>query len=412
MTVVSILTSVLMGATIVPSADAKVLHAFQGGNDGALPSGSLIADREGNLYGTTELGGSGTNCYGGKGCGTIFELTPNGTEQVLYSFQGGNDGFGPTGALLFDQSGNLYGATLAGGGCSAETYGCGTIFKLAPDGTETILYAFQAGSDGWYPEGNVVADAAGNLYGVANSGGNYNGVTCENEGCGTVFEVQSDGTEITLHTFQGGSDGGIPLAGLIIDSSDNLYGTTLAGGGCMVNVDGCGTVFKVAPGGAETVLYAFQGGTDGYFPESELIEDHAGNLYGTTFDGGDTQVCDPDGCGTVFKLAPDGTETVLHSFKLGSTGSLPIGGVVMDANGNLYGTTSIGGDKHCSERDGCGTVFKLAPDGEATVLLQFGSRGKGASPVSSLFLGKHGNLYGTTPAGGKFKEGVVFKLKK
>jgi uncharacterized repeat protein (TIGR03803 family) len=410
--VVAVLAPLLTAAIGLPPAGAgeRVVHNFVGGSDGAAPFGSLIADGAGNQYGTTEVGGSGTDCYGGKGCGTIFELSQNGTEQVLYNFQGGNDGFGPTGVLLMDQSGNLFGATLAGGGCSAETYGCGTIFKLAPDGTETVLYAFQEGSDGAEPEGNLVADAAGNLYGVANGGGSYNGTACENDGCGTVFELEPNGTEITLHTFQGGSDGGVPLAGLIIDSSGNLYGTTFAGGACNMNAAGCGTVFKVAPGGTETVLYAFKEASDGGFPESVLIEDNAGNLYGTTFDGGDTQACYPDGCGAVFKLTPGGRESVLYDFKFGNDGSHPAAGVVMDGGGNFYGTTYYGGGRYC-KKDGCGTVFEVTPKGNENVLYAFRST-HGRYPVASLLLGAHGDLYGTTSEGGIDNDGLVFRLKK
>ena len=257
----------------------------------------------------------------------------------------------------------------------------------------------------------MVADEAGNLYGATNSGGSYNGVACENDGCGTVFELTSNGTQITLHTFQGGNDGGVPDAGLIIDSSGNLYGTTFAGGGCSVNASGCGTVFKVAPGGAETVPYAFQGTTDGYFPESVLTEDEAGNLYGTTFDGGDTHACYPDGCGAVFKLEPGGQESVLYGFKLGNDGSHPEAGVVIDRNGNFYGTTYFGGGRHCKEADGCGTVFEVTAKGSEKVLYDFQS-GRGRYPAAGLLLGSHNELYGTTTEGGKENDDVVFEVKK
>jgi uncharacterized repeat protein (TIGR03803 family) len=236
-------------------------------------------------------------------------------ETVLYSFKGGSDGSNPAAGLIVDSSGNLYGTTFNGGGGSGcgSDFGCGTAFKLAPDGTETVLHAFTGGSDGGLPEAGLIADGSSNLYGTAYQGGASN--------LGVVFKLAPDGTETVLYSFKGGGDGGVPAGTLIADSSGNLYGTTSEGGGSGCFGNGCGTVFKLAPDGTETVLHAFTGGSDGAHPNVALIADGAGNLYGTTGGGGIT-LC-YEGCGTVFKLAPDGTETVLHAFTGAATGIFP-----------------------------------------------------------------------------------------
>jgi uncharacterized repeat protein (TIGR03803 family) len=363
------------------SASEKVLHSFQGGNDGRMPNGSLIADGSGNLYGVTFKGGSGG--------GVVFKLAPNGAETVLYDFPpGGGQGAIPNGPLLADNAGNLYGTAC----CGSDQ--AGVIFKLTAGGTESVLYNFTGGSDGEYPQGGVIADANGNLYGTAEGGGS--------DGCGTVFELQTNGQLIVLHAFQG-EDGCQPRGTLMTDGSGNLYGTTADGGnmeGC--GGSGCGTVFKVAPGGTETVLYAFTG-SDGDTPFGGVIADGAGNLYGTTVFGGTM------GVGTIFELMPDGTETVLHSFHLsGGDGADPEAGLIMDKSGNLYGTTSDGGG-YCKE--GCGTAFKLTPGGTESILYTF-RPGHGSHPTAALLAGKNGLLYGTTTHGGGDGYGVVFSIHK
>ncbi|HTT82805.1 MAG TPA: choice-of-anchor tandem repeat GloVer-containing protein [Rhizomicrobium sp.] len=408
-TIVSLCLFTLSG--VAPSvAGEKVMHAFAGGEDGLTPFGALAVGAHGkNMYGGTEGGGTGTGCYGDTGCGTIYEITPTGLESVLYSFQGGADGISPAGKPLIDSSGNLFGVTAGGGGNGCIGYGCGTIYKLAPDGTETVLYAFQGQADGSFPMSGLVADANGDLFGTTTEGGNY-GSNCGSYGCGTVFELQPDGKLITLYAFQDESDGTTPPGGVIIDSAGNLYGTAQGGG---TNCD-CGVVFEITAGGTYAVLYAFQGGSDGYSPRAGLIADTAGNLYGTTISGGDTKSC-TGGCGTVFKVTPGGHETVLYGFHAGSDGANPVAGVIRDAKGNIYGTTWLGGGrgKGCKNLfgDGCGTVFKLTPKGEETVLVHFYNK-HGQFPQASLLLGKNGELYGTTTEGGKFKQGVVFKVKK
>ncbi|MGD0190879.1 MAG: choice-of-anchor tandem repeat GloVer-containing protein [Rhizomicrobium sp.] len=406
---VLIAMSMLCG-NLAANAAEKVLHIFKGGKDGAVPFGGFIADNNGTLYGTTAGGGRG--CKSG-GCGTVFSLSPSGKERVLYAFKGGADGAGPyDSSLLMDQAGNLYGTTIEGGGCTQQPLGCGTVFKLAPNGTETVLYAFQGGSDGYLPIGGVIADNNGDLFGTTGDGGSYNG-ECAGTGCGTVFEVQPNGNKITLYTFQGGSDGAGPDGGLVADTSGNLYGTTSTGGtvgGACSDQYGCGTVFKIAPDGTETVLYTFQGGSDGWEPEAGLITDNAGNMYGTTYAGGDNDV------GTVFEITPSGAEAVFYSFGGGSDGANPRAALTIDGSGNLYGTTWIGGDAKCKKGKngtaGCGTVFKLAPDGTESVLYAFaGQSASGAFPVAPVLL-QGSDLYGTTNGGGNHNNGVAFSVKK
>ena len=405
---------VIFAFDVVPAMSAeKVLHVFQGGTDGLVPQGALIADNAGDLYGTTDGGGGGTNCFEGDtyGCGTVYEITAGGTESVLHAFKGGCDGSDPFGGMVRDKQGNLYGTTATGGICNSSA-GNGTIFKLTPGGTESVLYAFQGGSDGSVPIGSLISDKDGNLYGATQGGGAFSGADCANVGCGTVFELKPDGTRVTLYTFQGGTDGAVPFAGLIADTNGNLYGTTVEGGNLAeCSPSGCGVVFKVAADGSESALYTFQGGADGAAPRSTLIADTVGNLYGTVTFGGNVQSCrPPGGCGAVFKFAPDGTESVLYAFNGGSDGAIPYAGVTMDKSGNLYGTTYYGGSTAC-HGNGCGTVFNLAPDGTETVLHAFKRLNKGRMPAASLLL-KSGILYGTATAGGTSNNGVVFSVRK
>jgi uncharacterized repeat protein (TIGR03803 family) len=394
---------IIVSSAAAASSRERVLYAFRGGSDGESPFSTLIADGSGNLYGTTNTGGSGTLCRT-SGCGTVFKLTSDRTETLLYAFAGGSDGANPYAGLTSDGAGNFYGTTQLGGGC-ADNDSCGTVFKLASDGTETVLYAFQGGTDGANPLAGVIIDAQGNLYGTTTVGGNYNGADCDVDGCGTAYEVTPEGGKTTLYAFQGGNDGVQPLGGVIRDIMGNLYGTTAFGGdgGSLCGTVGCGTMFKIAPDGTESVLYAFKDGGDGAVPYAGLITDASGNLYGTTSQGGTSNL------GTVFKLAPDGTETVLYSFQGGNDGRSPESSLIMDKAGNLYGTTFYGGGTKCRD-GGCGTVFKLAQDGRETVLFAFGNGGR--FPAAGLLAGPHGLLYGTATAGGAGHDGVVFHVKK
>ena len=383
----------LLGAALIaaawPSTAAcaqtlTTLYSFAG-SDGMYPldHDTLIFDSSGNLEGTTLYGGV-------NGAGTVFELTPSGTETPLYNFTGGSDGGTPFGGLIADASGNLYGTTASGG-----TYGDGTVFELTPSGTLIVLYSFTGNSDGGTPYSGLVADASGNLYGTTVYGGNFDN--------GVVFKLTKSTTtpwpETVLHAFTGDSDGGYPEAGLIFDASGNLYGTTAFGGSSDV-----GAVFKLSPSArppwTETPLYSFAGETDGSFPLGSLIFDTSGNLYGTTMEGGSL------GYGTVFKLTPSATppwtETLLYSFS-GNDGASPVAGLIADAAGNLYGTTQFGG----SADDG--TVFKLTASGSETTLHEF-TGSDGEFLLGGLIADAAGNLYGTTEYGGANGQGTVFKL--
>lgn len=398
-------TCLLALAMSIPMSDATaayvetILHSFAGGTDGAYPEAALLTDSNGNLYGTTEVGGDiSCNVNGQLGCGTVFKITPNGTETVLYAFKGGNDGLAPFAKLINDENGNLYGTTVQGGAGNQ-----GTIFKISADGKETLLYSFKGFEfgDGAYPVAGLLADKRGNRYGTAENGGNFN---CNFEaGCGVAFDLASNNTETVLYTFEAGSDGGFPRSDLIADANDNLYGTTESGGrtGCMINGQpGCGIVFKLAPDGAETVLYAFRGGSDGSFPLAGLTADAQGNLYGTTSQGGAAKA------GTVFRISPQGRERILLSFNGADGGATPYGALIMDGTGNLYGTTAAGGAANT------GTVFKLSPHGRATVLHSFKGGADGANPHAGVIADSAGDLYGTTEMGGVAGYGAVFKISK
>jgi uncharacterized repeat protein (TIGR03803 family) len=360
----------------------SVLHTFTGVPDGAYPSAGLVMDKAGNLYGTTGFGGDAA-CT--SGCGTLFKLDKKGTETVLHSFTGGADGDVPTGDLLRDAAGNLYSTTAKGG-----TSDVGTVFEMDTSGNETILYSFAGNADGTEPLAGLVMDAAGNLYGSTSTGGD---LSCySGNGCGTLYKLDRMGTETVLHAFAGTPDGAEPFAGLILDKAGNLYGTTVYGGDAACATFGCGTVFKLDKKSTETVLYSFPGGNAGYYPFGALVLDASGNLYGTTASGG------ASGHGTVFKLDRTGKETVLYSFTGGADGAIPYAGLIRDMAGNLYGTTYAGGTStFCT--NGCGTVFKLNKTGKETVLHSFGGA-DGAYPFSRLIRDKAGNLYGTTVYGG------------
>lgn len=378
-----------------------VLYSFAGSpNDGSAPAAALLMDKGHNLYGTTVDGGA-------IGDGTVFKLTPGGTETVLHSFcssQNCSDGYAPSAGLIEDKSGNLYGTA----GSGAPSYG-GIIFKIAPGGTETVLYTFcaqQGCTDGYGVSAGVIEDKAGNFYGTTVEGGGGGGTNCYSLGCGTVFKLAPDGTESVLHAFQAGNDGALPFAGLLQDRNGNLYGTTTAGGSAACGGIGCGTIFEVTAGGSEKVLHSFAGGSDGAQPIAGLIRDDAGNLYGTTVLGGGTG-CGGGGCGTVFELPAKGSEKVLYSFcsqAQCSDGMNPYGGVVEDGNGNLYGTTEVGGNGSCTYNgNGCGTIFRLAPGGALKTLYSFCAQydcSDGFNSAAGLIMDRHGHLYGTAEYGG------------
>ena len=314
------------------------------------------------------------------------------TYKVLYSFTGGADGRTPIAGLVGDAAGNLYGTTVDGGDPTCDLNpGCGTVFKLDTSGTETVLHTF-TWADGTHPVAALVRDASGNLYGTTIWGGDS---TCYVPyGCGTVFKVDTTGKYTVLHTFTGGADGVGPEADLIRDAAGNLYGTTYQGG-----ASDRGTVFKLDTSGAERVRHI-----PGAHPAGALVRDAAGSVYGTTVYGGTSNV------GTVFKLDTSGTGTVLHTFTGGVDGAYPYEGLVRDAAGNLYGIAYNGGDLTCNVPFGCGTVFEVDTTGKYTVLHTFTGGADGAHPWAALVRDAAGSLYGLTVTGGPSDAGTVFKL--
>ncbi len=396
-------SAVMLVSISSAAATEKSVYSFTGGNDGSDPASQLIFDSAGNAYGTTVTGGD-------SDCGVVFKLTPmvggQWQQSVLYSFTCFSDGKNPYGGVTLDGAGNLYGTTVAGGAggiCSGD--GCGVVFQLTQSGgvwSESVLYSFGDLPDAAGPGGGVVFDRAGNLYGTAADGGAYS--------AGAIFQLSPNGnqwTETVIHNFTGGDDGAIGSLGLLLlDAAGNFYGVTELGGHY-----GAGTVYKLTRAAGTwnlTTLYAFMGQPDAGFPYGGLIADAHGNLYGTTYYGGD------DGAGTVFKVDPGPNiggwrDTVLYSFQGGPDGGSPTSTLVFDAAGNLYGTTSAGGDPGCD----CGVAFELSPGNggwSENVLHTFGTSPDGAYPYYALTPDGMGNFFGTTAAGGTHNVGMVFEL--
>jgi len=326
---------------------------------------------------------------------------------TVHSFQL-TDGYAPLSALIRGADGNFYGTTQNGGdlGCGQGGLGCGTVFAMAPSGALATLYSFQAGSDGAYPYAAQAQGTDGNFYGTTTFGGDIHNCIAAPGGCGTVFGITPSGTLTTLHSFEG-TDGEFPYGGLVQASDGNLYGTTFLGGdlGCQQGLIGCGTVFQITPSGTLTTLHNFEG-RDGWGPWGWLIEAGDGNLYGTTGGGGSA------GYGTVFRITLNGTLTTLHSFDF-TDGYDPYAGLVQGTDGNFYGTTEYGGNYGCNNGGGdygCGTVFKITPNGTLTTLYSFHGSPDGAFPIGGLVQGTDGNFYGTTEASGPACCGTVFKV--
>ncbi|HEY7095865.1 MAG TPA: choice-of-anchor tandem repeat GloVer-containing protein [Terriglobales bacterium] len=308
------------------------------------------------------------------------------TFTVLHSFQFVPDAIDPQGGLIMDSLGNLFGTTLEGGTAFPRcAKGCGTVFTFSTDGHEQVLYSFNVtGSEGQFPNGPLVLDLSGNFYGTTIGDGGA--------GWGTIFKLDSSGIATTLHTFTNGFDGSSPYGGLIRDEIGNFYGTTCQGGRFYL-----GTIFRLDPAGKLQTMHAFKSLTDGYCPFGTLVRDPSGNLYGTTSGGGLYNY------GTVFKLDNTGTKKLLHSFRGGANGQFPYAGLILDSNGNLYGTTAG------SYEDSYGTVFKLDKRGKETVLYRFTGGADGAHPYGGLVRDPSGNLYGTTLDGASFY-GTVFEI--
>jgi uncharacterized repeat protein (TIGR03803 family) len=359
-----------------------VLYSFLGNlkNDGQWPNGGLVIDGSGNLYGVTAYGGTGDCKLAGIliGCGAVYEISPPAqkggawTETILYSFPSSKEGYLPNGNLVFDSAGNLYGATMFGGGqgttCDAFYQYCGAVFKLSPPKTkggkwtEKVLHGFagisngQQTGDGANPNGGLVLDSKGNVYGTTYIGG-YNCPHNSGQGCGTVFELKPPTvkggawTENILHRFEISKNEANPAAGMTFDGKGYLYGTTV------------GTIFRLAPPSTksgrwqEAILYTFN--QDAYGPRDTLIFDQSGNLYGTTYSGNTFS-------GTVFRLEPLAQKggawnfSILYGFTGSDSGAQPAAQLIFDKHGNLYSTTQIGGTGQ-SCQGGCGTVFEVVP---------------------------------------------------
>jgi uncharacterized repeat protein (TIGR03803 family) len=414
MALVIMLVLVAFATESLQARTLSALHVFRSPPDGGSPWAAPIRDKHGNFYGTTWAGGT-------KSWGTVYKVDSTGKETILHSFVGGKDGSNPWAGLIVDAAGNLYGTTNTGGGNYCfNNYGCGVVFELSQGKhgwKETILYAFKGGSEGQNPGyGALARDKAGNLYGTTI----YGGTGYCSTGCGVVFKLTHTSglwKEQVLHTFTAGSqtDGAAPYGGLVLDAAGNVYGTTSIGGSS--SPCGCGTVFKLDPSGTETILYNFAGGADGAEPYATLVQDAAGNLYGTTLFGGNNL-----SFGTVFKLDASGTKTLLHTFAgYPSDGSGPYAPLVQDAAGNLYGTTYFGGNSSgggfCEtnqQPQGCGIVFKVDTNGKETVLHNFSYPVDGAEVNAGVILDAKGNLYGGTGVGGtrRIHAGILFQLTK
>lgn len=384
-------TVAFLAAQPAQAQSYTILYSFQcEPNDGAYPLG-IVRDGTGNLYGISAEGGN-------QGYGTIFELSATGAESVLHSFAGSpKDGQAPVGGLIRDGAGNLYGATVAGG-----AFGYGSVFKLAVTGQETLMHSFLGTrADGQSPAGGVVRDTGGNFYGLSGGGVFKKGV---------VYKITPNRNESVLYNFGANyADGQYPSASLVSDTAGNLYGVTSQGG-----VHSAGTVFELSAVGMETVLHSFSGVPgDGANPAGGLIRDQAGNLSGSTFDGGSggCTIGSGSGCGVVFRLNAKGKEAVLYNFTEVPDGAGPLGALVRDSAGNMYGTTYYGGTGSCDDGNGigCGVIFKVTSTGQESVLYNFTGTPDGAYPQAPVVRDSEGNLYGTTYYGGAYGCGTVFK---
>jgi len=432
-----VLASAVILASLLTRADAKekVIHSFTG-TDGAQPIGELIADSSGNFYGVAQTNGTTSGpCPATGSCGTVFKLSKTKAggwqTKVLHTFDCGKDGCDPLGGLTLDASGNLYGTTYLGGSLTTAK-NKGVVYQLAQTAggkwKYKILYSFLGLPDGQHPRSKLVVDATGNLYGTTESGGTFT--------AGTVFELSpgASGTwlETVLDDFAIGSGGALPNAGVVLDKSGNLYGTTVSGGhtGGHCGSLGCGVVYELTPSTLgpwiETVLHSFSG-ADGDSPYAGVKFDAAGNLFGATYTGGDLSGCGGNGCGVLYELTPNAgggswSETILHSFHPGGSGFAGPGGgnpysaPTLDAAGNLYGAAAAGGHAPAYS----GVVFKLSPSAgggwKETVLHTFSASTDGGEPLSGVTLDAAGDVFGTAYLGGILTDcfgngcGVVYEI--
>ncbi len=349
------------------------LYNFQGGSDGGNPWATPIRDSAGNLYGTTNSGGNYSANCSYPGCGVIYKLDTNGNLTPLYTFTGTPDGQSPVAGVVTDKAGDFYGTTAYGG-----ANGYGTVYMLNAAGVEKILQSFTGGADGGIPNGGLVRAKDGTLFGTTYTGGAT--------GLGTVFKVTPDGVFSTIYSFPDAVHGSHPNAALTLDKSGNVYGTTQYGG-----ASNRGTVFSLDPAsGTETVLYSFSGMPDGAYPQGQLTI-NGGDLYGTTTEGGSSNN------GIVFKLSSAGAESILHNFGGSPDGSYPMAGVAIDKAGNLYGTTFRGGNGS----PGVGVAYKIDTAGNETLLYTFEGSFDGQQPAAGLVLNSTATAaYGVTLQGG------------
>jgi uncharacterized repeat protein (TIGR03803 family) len=383
--------ALMMAAAVAQPAAAhtfKVLHEFNGVDDGRNPQGKLLRDAAGNLYGTTFTDGAGSS-------GTVFKIDSTGREKVLFQFHV-SDGANPSSALIQDQAGNLYGTADEGPG------GAGIVYKLSPEGKQTILFAFQGClfcHRPRVPSGALFMDQLGNLYGTTVFGGKGK---CQS-GCGIIYRLDPAGKLHVLYEFSGGADGSVPIGPLLPDANGNLYGVAQAGGdlACSELRRGCGTVFRLARNGKLTVLHTFHGVADGATPEPDLLLDTtSGNLYGAASQGGISE------SGVVFKISSIGKYAILHRFTGANDGSSPNGGLVLDEAGNLYGTAQTGG------RGKDGTAFVINPAGHLKLLHTFNAGLDGDFPQGGLIRDQAGHLYGVAVSNGLIgqQNGDVFEI--
>ena len=398
------ITFLAFAAAAIPSRGQSfnILAAFNG-VDGANPNGSLVQGPDGNYYGTTAIDGPVASLTYGEFCdfcGAVFKISPTGTLTTLYSFCARfrcPDGGQPNSGLVLGTDGNFYGTA------EGVTEDAGTVFKMTPAGKLATLYSFCAQPnciDGMWPQGTLVQAAGGDFYGMTIDGG---GNACPPfQGCGTIFKITAEGEFSSLYQFTDDSGtGNQPAGGLIQASDGNLYGTTLGGGygNSCPGIGGCGTVFRISPQGDLTYVHRFSG-PEGGGPQAPVLQATDGNLYGTTVMGGRSDSCGEEGCGTVFRITSDGQFTMLYTFcsqPACPDGSFPSGGLFQGSDGNLYGMTIEGG------ANGDGTIFEITPAGELTTLYSFCSQpscSDGIGPFGALVQGTDGTFYGTTEGGG------------
>lgn len=365
------------------------------GTDSAFPQFmSLVQGTDGNLYGTT-VGGANTNS-----AGTVFKVSSRGALTTLYSFctqPNCTDGQQPDGGLTRGTDGHYYGTTYYGGSTSCSS-GCGTIFAITPQGELTTFYRFcaQTCTDGIHPSAGMVQGIGGDFYGTTWSGGASNG--------GTLFKISSGAALRTIYDFcsqPNCADGERSFAKMIQATDGKFYGTTWIGG-----TNDSGTVFKVTPDGKLTTLHSFDL-TDGALP-SALVQATDGSFYGVTNEGGDLGCEMPYGCGTLFRINRRGELTTLYVFE-STDGAFPFGTLVQATDGNLYGTTIVGGDLTCNAPHGCGTVFQITPGAKLTTLHSFELL-DGVYPYGGLVQDTNGAFYGTATNGGAHNGGTVFSL--